>query len=159
MRAEREIEGGTASGLRFGTNRAAVAMDDALHGGETDAGAFEIFLAMQPLKGPEELIGIFRIEAHSVVAHEEGDGARGCGERAELNHPMRQAAGEFDGVGDEVGIDDFEKTGIATDVGQWVDAPLDGAAIVAVAVVGNRTLDQFVDGNAAAVEFFAANAG
>jgi hypothetical protein len=55
---------------RFGPDLAPVAMDDALYGRETDAGAFELGRAVEPLEGAEELAGVGHVEAGPVVAHE-----------------------------------------------------------------------------------------
>jgi len=47
-------------------------MHDAGYGCETNAGAFEIFVAVKTVKGREEPIGIGHIETSAVVAHEIG---------------------------------------------------------------------------------------
>jgi hypothetical protein len=46
-----------------------MAVNDPLHGGQPDPGSFVVFLAMQALEHPKELIGISLVEAHSVVPH------------------------------------------------------------------------------------------
>jgi len=46
-----------------------MAVNDPLHGGQPYPGSFEILMPMQALEHPKELIGIARVEAHSVVAH------------------------------------------------------------------------------------------
>ncbi len=50
----------------------AVAADDALYAGQTDAHAFELVGAMQSLEGGEEAIGVGHVEAHAVVFDYEG---------------------------------------------------------------------------------------
>ena len=66
-----EEKSGAAIRLGFGPDLAAVAMNDSLHRGQPDARAREILLPVKALKDSEQLIGIFGIEAHSVVPHEE----------------------------------------------------------------------------------------
>ena len=46
-----------------------MALDDAMHRGEADAGAFELLGLVQALKGQEQLVGTGRIEAGAVVAN------------------------------------------------------------------------------------------
>ena len=74
---QREEEGSTASWLGFGPDLAPVTIDDSLHGSQSDAGPLEVFLAVKPLEYPKEFIGVFRIEAHSVIPHKERQGTVG----------------------------------------------------------------------------------
>src|SRR5882724_1229299 len=48
-----------------------MASDDALHGGEADAGAFELAGRVEPLKDTEQLRGVSHVETGSVVSNEE----------------------------------------------------------------------------------------
>jgi len=48
-----EVEGCAFAGFTFGPYASSVAVDDALHGGEADAGAGEITLCVEPLEGFE----------------------------------------------------------------------------------------------------------
>ena len=45
--------------------------DDAAYIGQADAGAFKLGRGMQALEDTEKLVGIFHVEARSVVADEE----------------------------------------------------------------------------------------
>src|SRR6185369_5507098 len=54
----------------LGRDRAAVPPDDPFDGRQPDAGAFELVAAMQARGRTEQLAGLFRIEADSVVADE-----------------------------------------------------------------------------------------
>src|SRR5579863_1451607 len=65
-----EEERGAATGLGLSPDSAAVTVNDSLHGGQANARAFEFFLAVQTLKHTEQFVGVFRVETHSVVAHE-----------------------------------------------------------------------------------------
>src|SRR6202451_4156320 len=56
----------------FGPGASAMFLHDALHRGQPDACAFELFGAMQALKNSEELIGVFHTESCPVVADEDG---------------------------------------------------------------------------------------
>ena len=58
-----EVEAGAAVDGGFGPDFTAVAVDDALDGGEADAGAWELGLGVEALKGAEELGGAARVEA------------------------------------------------------------------------------------------------
>ena len=51
---------------------AAVLVDDALHGGQADAGARELPCVVKSLERAEQLAGVGHVEAHAVVAHEIG---------------------------------------------------------------------------------------
>jgi hypothetical protein len=53
---------------RLGPDAPAVALDDSLHDGEADTGAFEVLGAVHPLKYAEQFAGVLGIEADSVVA-------------------------------------------------------------------------------------------
>ena len=73
-------------------------MDDSLHGSQSDAGPLEVFLAVKPLEYPKEFIGVFRIEAHSVIPHEERQGTVGMA-RTYFNHRGLPGACESCGIG------------------------------------------------------------
>ena len=57
--------------------------DDASHGSQSDAGAFEFVRAVESLENAEELIGIFHVEARAIVADEERCFAVAFGRRAD----------------------------------------------------------------------------
>ena len=56
--------------LALGPHSASVPQHDSLHVRQADAGALELFGAMQPLEDPEQPVGIGHVEANPVVAHE-----------------------------------------------------------------------------------------
>src|SRR5690349_14773405 len=64
-----ELEGRAAVLIRLAPDPAAVAMDDFLAGGETEAGAFEFAAVVQPLERLEDLLVKFRLDADAVVAN------------------------------------------------------------------------------------------
>lgn len=100
-RSKSKEKSGAASEFGFGPDLAAVAMNDALHRRQPDAGALEIFLPVKALKDSEQLIGIFRIEAHSVIAHKENRRiARFL--RTYLNNSELPRLGEFGGIGEKI---------------------------------------------------------
>src|SRR5262245_42575535 len=70
---QREVEGRALFRRGVGPDAAAVAADDALRGGEADAGALELLDGMQALEWAEELVGIRQVEAGTVVANVEHD--------------------------------------------------------------------------------------
>ncbi len=55
----------------FRPGSAPVALNDALDVGQTDARALKLSLAVQALEDAEQLVGILRIKAGSVVANED----------------------------------------------------------------------------------------
>src|SRR5215470_19444284 len=57
-----EEERCAAADLALGPDPAAMAVNDALHGGEPDAGAFEFGRRMQPLKRAEQFCGIGHVK-------------------------------------------------------------------------------------------------
>src|SRR4051794_3192563 len=68
--------------LAFCPDEPAMSVDDALHGGQPDAGPLELVRPMQPLKWREEFFRLPRIEACAVIADEEN----------RLTIPIRQLA-------------------------------------------------------------------
>src|SRR5206468_5282180 len=124
---EGEIKSRTLIFRALGPNGATVPADDAMHGGQTNAGAFKFLGAVETLEDTEELIGVFHVEANPVVANEDGGLAIGL-EGPDFDHRLGPRAGVFDGVGKEVGKDLLEKTGVALDGRQGLQTPLDAAA-------------------------------
>jgi len=78
-----------------------VALDDAMHDGESDAGAGEFLVVMQPLKHTEEFLGIGHVEAGAIVAHKVGGLAVGLLLAAEFDAAALSAAGEFPSIAEE----------------------------------------------------------
>ncbi len=78
-----------------------MALDDAPHAGQADAGALELFHAMQALEYAEQLAGILHVEADAVVPHVDHDLARAlfC---ADLDHRDVTGAAVLHRVVDEV---------------------------------------------------------
>jgi len=87
--------------LGFGPDLAAVAMNDSLHGGQTDARPREILLPVKALKDSEQLIGIFWIEAHPVIPDEENRHAASLS-RTYFNYGQLPRFGEFHGVREKI---------------------------------------------------------
>src|SRR5258707_5329754 len=65
---QREEERRPLAHLALGPHAAAVAVHNALHGGQADAGAGEFGLPVQPLKRAKEPVGVGHVEAGAVVA-------------------------------------------------------------------------------------------
>jgi len=98
-----------------GPDVAVVAADDAGDGGEADAGAFEVFIAVEAIEGVEELIGVEHVETSAVIADEPGAVAAGGGVPADIDDGALDAGAELDGVAEEVFKGDTEEFGIAVD--------------------------------------------
>src|SRR5205814_2803538 len=67
---EGEGDRGPSTDRSLGPDSPSVPLDDALHGGETDASPLELSACVQPLEYAEELVGVGHIEARTVVADE-----------------------------------------------------------------------------------------
>ena len=48
---------------------AAMTMDDALHGSQTDSSAFKFFGSMKTLEDTKQFIHVFHVKADTVVFH------------------------------------------------------------------------------------------
>src|SRR6202022_1785057 len=68
--SQREIKGGAALQRSLRPDAAAMAMDDPLHNGQSNAGSFEFIGAMQPLEHAKEFVCVLHVKSGSVVAHE-----------------------------------------------------------------------------------------
>ena len=99
--------------------RTVVTADDAGDGGEADAGALEVLVAVQAVEGVEELVRVVHVEARAVVADEEGLLLR---VPAEVDDGRVYLGGELDGVAEEVFEGDAEELGVGVDGagrGRW----------------------------------------
>ena len=67
---QREVESSALIGGTLGPDLPAVAVNDALHCGQADPGAFKIACVMEPLEGPEQAVGIRHVESGAVVPNE-----------------------------------------------------------------------------------------
>src|SRR5256714_1858777 len=70
---EGEIEGCPLAHGPLGPDPAPVTVDDTLDGGEADARALELFVAVETLERAEKLSGVCHVEARAVVADEVND--------------------------------------------------------------------------------------
>src|SRR5581483_8104644 len=61
-----EIEDRALIDLRLGPDAPAVTRDDALDDGQAHAGAFELLIAVEPLKDPEQFVRVLHVEAGAV---------------------------------------------------------------------------------------------
>src|SRR6188508_3423674 len=100
--AQGEVERGAFADLAFGPDVPAVAVDDALDGGEADAAAWKVRRRVQPLERPEQVRGEVRVVAGAVVANVERGHAMLIPGRANFDRRLLAAAGELPGVLDQV---------------------------------------------------------
>src|SRR6266516_2675332 len=98
---KREEEDGALADLRFGPDAPAVAVHDALHGREPDAGAGIFGCGMKALKRAEKLVGIGHVEARSVVADKKGR-APAILQGADFDAGLGRLRGELPRVSDEI---------------------------------------------------------
>ncbi|VCU71971.1 hypothetical protein PIGHUM_04063 [Pigmentiphaga humi] len=94
-----------------------MALDDTAHVGQSDAGAFEFFHAMQALEHAEQLADIFHVETYAVVAymHHMPAVARFG---ADLDDGGIAPTRVFHGVGQQVAHGQVDVGGIGEDRGQ-----------------------------------------
>jgi hypothetical protein len=69
---QREVERRAGIRLAFRPDTAAVAVDDALHRRQADAGAFELRDGMQALEDSEQFVGVGHVESGTIVAYDVG---------------------------------------------------------------------------------------
>ena len=110
--------------LGFRPNSSAMFLNNALHGGQADSGAFKLFGGVQALENSEELVGIFHIEANTVVANQNG-GFVFTFDLKYFDHSGFALARELDGIGKQVHENLFQQIRIALNDRQRADSPGD----------------------------------
>ena len=98
-----------------------MAMNNARHGGQADAGAFELSRPMEALERAEEFAGVSHVEARAIVAHIERAASVLEG-RPELDVAHRPLPGELPGVPQEVLEDDAHQPRVARGFDTVLDA-------------------------------------
>src|SRR5712692_912644 len=99
--SQSEVERRSLIDGAFGPDPAAVPVDDAPDGGQTDAGALEVSSGMQSLEYPEQLIRILHVEAGAVVPDHEGPAAVRF-DRGELDPRLRLLRGVLPAVPQQI---------------------------------------------------------
>src|SRR5437899_9609478 len=94
----REIKGRAAVHHAFSPDPAAVAMDDASHIRQADAGALELAGRVQPLEHTEQFVGIAHVKPDAVVADKENRFIVGM-HGPDLDLRFFARAGVLEGVG------------------------------------------------------------
>src|SRR2546422_851232 len=120
FRGKREVERAPAPHRPFGPHAPAVPLYDALHDGETHAGALELLGAVEPLEDLEQLLREPRVEPGPVVADE----VRRLGSpgTADLDRRLGDMLGELQRVADQVDEDLLEHPAVAAGRRQVADA-------------------------------------
>ncbi|EEF23686.1 conserved hypothetical protein, partial [Ricinus communis] len=101
-----------------------MALDNAAHIGQADAGAIEIFHAVQALEHAKQLVGVFHVEADAIVGHVEHGLARQL-LAADADHRRIALAGELDRVRQQIIQGQLEERRIGGDLRQRRDDPVD----------------------------------
>jgi hypothetical protein len=118
-------------------------LDNAVNGGEADAGPFKFVLAMQALKNAKEFVGMARIESGAVIAHK--DHAHPVSvEAADLDRRDLAIAREFHGIGKQIRENESEETRIDLEFRQRTDFPTN----IPINALGLNFLACFIDQNA-----------
>src|SRR5579883_2610226 len=118
-RLQREVKGGPFLQLRLRPHSSTVLVNDALHGSQSDAGAFKVFPPMQTLEHTEELVSVFQTESHAVVPDEQHRLST-YPYLSNLNHRMLARTGELDCVRQEVSKNLTDKRRITVDGRQFL---------------------------------------
>jgi len=71
LTGQSEIEGGAFAHFALRPDFTAVAVDDPLYRGQTDAGAGKLVHPVQTLEGAEEYAGVSHVKADAVIADKE----------------------------------------------------------------------------------------
>ncbi len=101
------------SELRLRPDAPAVALDDALHDRQADAGAFIFLRAVQPLEDAEELVGVAHVETGAVVADEINVDAVWASSSRSRSRRRLALAGVFQRIGEQVEPDLLQQHGVA----------------------------------------------
>ncbi len=89
-----------------------MAVDNALDGGQANAGSGVFGLFMHALESAEQFLGKSHVETHSIIAHEESLAVFHLG-LAEFDARRRAWTGKFPGVAEQVGQHNFEQPRVA----------------------------------------------
>src|SRR3984957_9011722 len=112
--------------IQFGFRPGSATMfaDDALHRGQSNACALEIFGPMQPLKDAEQFVFILHVEADAIVANE-NDALAILQEMTDLDDRVLPRSCELKSVGNKVLKYLLDEDGIALGRRQLSDLPRD----------------------------------
>jgi hypothetical protein len=135
-----------------------MALNNALRRGQADTCPFEILLTMKALEDSKELIGMFEVEAHSIVTDEQGGDAVGFA-GAHLNHSGLTRACKLDSVGKEIRKDQSEEAWVAVHLWQGLGVPFDFSLGCLRRQVGDGLPNHLVKFYSLAVELLAPEAG
>ena len=102
--------------------------NDATHGGEADARAFEFLGAVEPLKHAEQFVRVLHVEPDAIVPHEENHAPAFCAGGADVNPGGLAHPRVLDGVVDEVGQHLLDHRRVPDHAGQGADLPDNGPA-------------------------------
>src|ERR1700691_3216563 len=97
-RLQSEIESGSVIGLCLGPDHPPVFLDDPMHRGQTHPGSFKFRAGVEALKYPEESLGVFHVEAHAVIAHENDCRLTRPGDGVDLDHGLGPTTGVLQSI-------------------------------------------------------------
>src|SRR5262245_13618362 len=100
-RSHREVKGRALLDSGFRPDLTAVAVNDALHGGQPDARAREFLLAVEALKGPKQSRTVGHIEADTVIADEISQLTVSFA-NPEFDARLRMLASKFPGIAQQI---------------------------------------------------------
>ena len=121
---ERNEKCGAFVQFAFGPGAPAVARDDAPHIGEADPGAFKFRGPMQSLENAKEFLRVTRVETDAVILDKNDDFVFRSG-AADFDLGDWPGARVFQRVADQIADHLAEQGGVALDLRQFADLPLD----------------------------------
>src|SRR5258708_838554 len=108
---KRKIECRATLDRALGPDSPTVTSDNALHGHEADAGAFELLGRMQALEHPKQFGYVSHVEAGPIVAQEKGSRCRS--RSTNFDFCIGALAREFPGFSKEIAEDDTQQRTVA----------------------------------------------
>ena len=127
---QREEECSAAIGFSFGPAAAAMAIDDALNGRETDATSFEFIRRVKTLECSEKFPGVIHVESHSVVPNKI-DVFRRAGFVSDFDRRRALLASEFDRIRKKILEDLCDQPLVRISVWERIDLESDFSVLTA----------------------------
>src|SRR5439155_19198744 len=115
-----EIKRRAFARLRLGPDPAAMSVDDALHGGQTQTVPDKLLRAMETMEHAEEFVLVAHVKADAVVAHEIDNAFLGLA-RADADKGGSARRAELERVVQQVGPDLAQEHRVADGFGQRAD--------------------------------------
>src|SRR6202051_1977937 len=141
---KRKVEGRTFIYRSLATDLPAMAVNDALDGGQSYSRAFKLFRQMQTLKDAEQLVYVLHVEAGAVVPHEHLDFLFIALHTANLDFGRPSHACEFDRVGYKVDNDQPQHGTVSVTDWKRADLPSNVSTLRVLPAFRDALLDELL---------------